>query len=243
MSGCKKILLVDAVEWAPIYPQDHPLHNVPRWFQRHFDSSPNIEWLVRGYDELPVTDAISAADGVIITGSPRDAWSDDPVNNLMCDVVRSCVDSSKPFLGVCYGHQILGRTLGAKVGRHPAGLQLGPVLMKLSDEGSKDALFDGTGDSFEALSGHADYVAEVPKEAVLLASGGVTTVQGIRLGERTYGVQFHPEMNADILQFLWQARLNDWQERVSFDLARRVAAIHNTPVGTKVLKNFVENIV
>jgi GMP synthase (glutamine-hydrolysing) len=243
MSSCKKILLFNAVEWAPVYPLDHPLRNVPRWYQRHFDSNPNVEWLVRGYGELPVSDAISAADGVIMTGSPRDAWTDDPVNELMCDVVRSCLDSSKPFLGVCYGHQILGRTLGAKVGRHPAGLQLGPVLMNLSDEGKQDALFDGTGDSFEALSGHADYVAEVPKETVLLASGGVTTVQGIRWGERIYGVQFHPEMNADILQFLWQARITDWKGNASFDLAQQVAAIHDTPVGTKVLKNFVEKIV
>lgn len=243
MSDCKRILLIDAVEWAPIYPQDHPLHNVPSWFRRHFASTPNIEWLIRHYRDLPVSDAIASADGVIITGSPRDAWADDPINDLMCDVVRSCIDSTTPFLGVCYGHQILGRTLGAKVGRHPEGLQLGPVEMTLSDEGRKDVLFDGTGDSFEALSGHADYVAEVPKGTELLASGGVTQVQGLRLGAQIYGVQFHPEMNADILQFLWQARITDWQDRVPFDLAQRVAAIHDTPVGTMVLKNFVEKIV
>ena len=243
MSESKRMLLVDAVEWAPIYPLKHSLRNVPAWFLRHFDASPNIDWTVRHYPELSLKEGLEDVDGLIITGAPRDAWGDDPTNDLMCELVQECLDASIPFLGVCYGHQILGRTLGAKVGRHPEGLQLGPVEMNLTEAGKQDSLFAGTGDTFEALSGHADYVTELPRGTVHLASGGVTPVQGIRWGERIYGVQFHPEMNADILRFLWEARVSDWQNRVPFDLKARVAAIHDTPLATRVLTNFVENIV
>ena len=243
MTRSKRLALIDSVEWAPCYSPDHSLRNVPRWFQRHFSSSPFLEWVVLRWDELAAHSVPEGVDGVIMSGSPRDAWAEDPVNDRMVEVVQTCLSSEIPFLGVCYGHQILGRALGAEVGRHPEGLQLGPVRMALTAEGQQDVLFSGIEARFEALSGHADYVATLPEGAVHLASGGVTPMQSFRLGERAYGVQFHPEMDADILRFLWQPRVEDWQPRVSFDLAERVAAIHDTPVATKVLTNFVEHIV
>ncbi len=243
MSEDKRLLLLDAVEWAPVYPLDHTLRNVPRWFLRHFQDHSNVHWDVRHYSDLPLDEPVSKFDGVVMTGAPRDAWSQDPVNDRMCDVVRACMDASVPYLGVCYGHQILGRTLGAEVGRHPEGLQLGPVEMELTDAGLEDPLFEGLDSSFKALSGHADYVSELPSGCEHLATGGVTPMQGIRCGAKTYGVQFHPEMDASILKFLWEARVEDWQARVSFDLEARVAAIHDTPQATQVLLNFVERIV
>ena len=236
-------MLIDSVEWAPVYPRDHSLRDVPSWFLRHFENVDDVSWEVRHYTELPSLAEIAKLDGIVVSGSPRDAWGDDPVNDQMCALVDACLGHSVPFLGVCYGHQILGRTLGARVGRHPEGLQLGPVTMHLTPAGEQDPLFSGVEASFEALSGHADYVAELPAGAVHLAFGGVTEVQAFRYGSSVYGVQFHPEMNADILRFLWQARIEDWGDRVPFDLGQRVASIHDTPVAPRVLKNFVERVV
>ncbi len=243
MSIAKRLLLVDAVEWDPIYSREHFLRNVPSWFLRHFQHRSDVDWTVRHYTDLPLREVLSGFDGVVMTGAPRDAWSDDPVNEQMCDLVRGCMDASVPYLGVCYGHQILGRSLGAKVGRHPEGLQLGPVRMELTTAGADDLLFSEMDSSFEALSGHADYVAELPTGCEHLALGGVTSMQGIRWGTKTYGVQFHPEMDASVLKFLWIPRVSAWQERVKFDLEERVASIHDTPKATRVLTNFVDKIV
>ena len=243
MSCAKRLLLLDAVEWDPIYPTDHYLRNVPSWFLRHFQGRPDVEWTVRHFTELPLHESLSSYAGVVMTGAPRDAWADDPVNDRMCELVRSCLDASLPYLGVCYGHQILGRTLGASVGRHPEGLQLGPVRMELTAAGRGDLLFDEMDPSFEALSGHADYVAELPEGCEHLASGGVTAMQGIRYGTTCYGVQFHPEMDAGVLKFLWTPRVEAWQARVRFDLEERIATIHDTPQATRVLTNFVDKIV
>lgn len=243
MSNGKRVMLIDAVEWAPVYPRDHSLRNVPSWYLRHFDDLEDVTWDVRHFKELPSSAELAKLDGIIVSGSPRDAWGDDPVNDQMCALVDACLVHSVSFLGVCYGHQILGRALGAPVGRHPEGLQLGPVTMQLTESGQQDPLFAGLDPSFEALSGHADYVAKVPDGAVHLAFGGVTEVQAFRYGTGVYGVQFHPEMNADILRFLWQPRIEDWGDRVPFDLEQRVAAIHDTPVAPRVLRNFVERVV
>ncbi len=239
----KTILLVDSVAWDPIYPVDHPLRNVPQWFQRHFVGQSELAWRVVNWELVPQCAELDGIDGVLISGSPRDAWADCPENDRLCGLVRECLERELALLGVCYGHQILGRVLGAPVGRHPEGLQLGPVEMELTAAGVEDPLFAGMESRFEALSGHVDYVAKVPEEAELLASGGVTEVQAFRCGSRQYGVQFHPEMSAAILGFLWQARVELWRDRVDFDLAARIASFHDTPDAPRVLTNFVERIV
>ena len=40
---------------------------------------------------------------------------------------------------------------------------------------------------------HQQSVVELPAEAVKLATGDSDIVQAFRLGEKTWGVQFHPE--------------------------------------------------
>ena len=237
-----RVLLVDAVEWAPVYRSEEPLRSVPSWFQRHFQSRSALDWVTWGVTQVPGESSVEGLDAVILSGSPRDAWVDDPFNDRMLDLVGDVLERQLPFLGVCYGHQILCRRLGARVGRHPAGLQLGPTVVTLSKEGRKDGLFRGIDQEFEALSGHADCVAEVPEDAVLLASSEDTSIEVVRAGETAYGVQFHPEMDAEVLQYLWRPRIGDWADRVSFDLPSRIASIRDTPQATRILTNFIDQI-
>ena len=76
-------------------------------------------------------------DGVIISGSPRDAWSDDPAGLNLLHSLKICETRQVPVLGVCYGHQILARFLGGKVDRHPQGLQLytGTIHLRSRSDG------------------------------------------------------------------------------------------------------------
>ena len=70
------------------------------------------------------------ADAVMISGSPRDAFADDEwTHGLMAKVAR-LLEKKKPVLGVCYGHQILGRVEGGKVGRCNEGWELGETKVE-----------------------------------------------------------------------------------------------------------------
>jgi len=177
--------------------------------------------------------------GVILSGSPRDAWTEDPVNTRLCDLVHACAKANLPFLGVCYGHQILARAFGGKVARHPQGLELGNTQVGLTAPGQSCPLFAGFPQQFDVLSSHADAVLELPSEAELLVEGQFTRVQGFQIGQHLFGVQFHPESDPDTMRFLWSTRREAWRKRVSFDLDKTLDDLQPTPMAANMLRNFI----
>lgn len=241
MNRLPSIVIVDAVEWAPSYPVGHPLRNVGEWFVRHLRDLPGIGTrVVSATDD--VLSAVCERDvaGVILSGSPRDAWAADPVNDRLGEMIRACERRRTPFLGVCYGHQLLGRVLGADVGREPAGLELGNSVVRLTEAGMKSELFAGLPCELEVLQSHQDAVRTLPAGAELLAVGNHTTVQAMRWGEWLWGVQFHPEQDPEILRFVWEPRRESWRSKCSFDLDERLAGLRPTPAATRVLHNFAK---
>jgi GMP synthase (glutamine-hydrolysing) len=235
------ILLLDLYEWTEAYPATNPLRNVAGWFGRHLPVGDQIELRTAGVDDdlLPVSKAAAA---VIISGSPRDAWVDDPRNDRVLEVIAHCRTAGKPLLGVCFGHQLLGRALGAPVGRHPGGYELGNVLVSLTDAGEKCPLFAGLPRELDVIESHQDAVLELPQGARLLATGAHTQVQAFDFAGHLLGVQFHPEMDPAVLQFVWgEPRRALWRPKLKFDLDARLAGLHPTPAATRILSNFVNH--
>lgn len=235
----RRVLLVDAVNWSAAYPVSSPLRDVFAWFRR---------WVVgmAGISLEPISvqaDLLAAVrcgvDGLIVSGSPRDAWNDDPANHKLIEVVSACRERRLPLLGVCYGHQILARALGGKVAPHPAGLELGNTPVRLTPAGLHSPLFRGFPAEFDALSSHSDAVLEMPAGAVLTVEGAIVENQGFQWGDRLFGVQFHPETDPEVLRFIWNQRLQVWQPRVSFDLPQRLMELRPTPQAALLLRNFM----
>ncbi len=234
------IVVINAVEWSAAYPQSHPLRNVGEWFARYLRRVDGVTVEIMSAAEVK-PDAIAAPgiSGIILSGSPRDAWAPDPINAKLVDLIQQCHRQSRPFLGVCYGHQLMGVALGARVGREPAGVELGNVPISLTEAGRRDPLFEGISDEFSALQSHQDAVLSLPDGAELLATGQHTRIQGFRWGEWLRGVQFHPEHDPDILRFIWEPRRTTWRERCAFDIDARLREMQPTPCGPKILENFV----
>jgi GMP synthase-like glutamine amidotransferase len=51
-------------------------------------------------------------DRVIVSGSKTSATEESAWVSRLLNFIRSCVEQGKPFLGVCFGHQMLVRSLG-----------------------------------------------------------------------------------------------------------------------------------
>jgi len=239
----KHLVLVDAVEWSDRFPPESPFRDVRRWFARWLEGIPDLRLTRVAATEDVIGTIGKGVDGVILSGSPRDAWRDDPINERMCALVGLCRDRSLPFLGVCYGHQILARALCGQVAPHPDGLELGNTWVDLSSAAQTSDLFDGLPARLNALSSHADAVLTMPPGAELLVRGSHTRIQGIRFGRVLYGVQFHPETDPDTLRFLWSVRRDAWRSRVTFDLDRALDGLHPTPEAANILRNFATRVV
>ena len=98
-----------------------------------------------------------------------------------------------PVFGVCLGHQAIGASFGAAVGRAPAPMHGKTSLVRHAGEG----LFAGLPNPFEATRYHSLEVAagSLPPELEPVAwSEDDGVVMGLRHRELPYwGVQFHPE--------------------------------------------------
>jgi GMP synthase (glutamine-hydrolysing) len=169
------------------------------------------EWVRRGLGDAPCPVAVVNAEagealpapercaGAIVTGSHAMV-----TDNLLWSVaierwIRELVAARAPFLGICYGHQLLGRAAGGEVGYHPRGREAGTVSVELTLEGGRDPLFDGIPARFAAHATHAQSVLRLPPGAVHLAFNGFEPNHSFRVGESAWGVQFHPEYTREIM--------------------------------------------
>jgi GMP synthase-like glutamine amidotransferase len=178
--------------------------------QNHHSDDPRLlgEWLVEGGLELAVVHAyrgeplpeeltgyaafvVLGGAQSVADGSPREPWFD-RLESLLRKAVRDAV----PTLGVCLGAQLLAIATGGMVEPSPAGPELGPGLVAKRDAAEKDPLFGLTPMLPDVVQWHFDEVTELPLAAVLLATSTDHPVQAFRIGERAWGVQFHPEADA-----------------------------------------------
>ena len=213
----KRVLFVDAVEPPAEFPVD-PSGSVEQWFGRHLKRERDLQVQTLRISSPQLAAESGTADGIIISGSPRDAWADTSDVLEMLVFARRILSGRQPVLGVCFGHQLLGRALGGSVGRNPAGWEVGSRTVGLTAAGLKSPLFDGFHYEFAVIQGHRDAVLALPPRAKILATNGHTPIQAFSLDERIFGVQFHPEMDGDILRRLWTERRERLRGEVSFDL-------------------------
>jgi len=242
-TGSKRLLLVDAVVWSTAYDPADPRLNVHSWYARWLADLPSVTLARVSAEEDVLGAARQDVDGIIISGSPRDAWKDDPVNDRLCELIRLCQTQSIPLLGVCYGHQILARALGGIVARHPDGFELGNTPVELTGAGRASPLFEDIPTGFDVISSHADAVLEMPPGAELTVRGDYTLNQGFHWRLQLFGVQFHPETDPDTMRFIWQPRRELWRSRVKFDLDATLDRMTPTPLAGSILRNFAQFIV
>ncbi|MGC4117077.1 MAG: gamma-glutamyl-gamma-aminobutyrate hydrolase family protein [Myxococcales bacterium] len=187
------------------------------------------EWtLVRPFrgEALPNPRAFDAA---FMTGShasvrDRAPWMVDAERWL-----REAVECLLPFLGVCFGHQILAHAFGAQVVKNPRGVELGTCEVELTEEGLADPLFAGLGPKVRVLESHEDMAIDLPPRIRRLAGNAFTPVQAIAVGSAR-GVQFHPEFTPELVRDL------------GAELGLAPPAEGTPEVGTALLKTFVQRL-
>ncbi len=146
-------------------------------------------------------------DAIVSLGGPMSA--DDPYEGLAAErtLLASAAERDVPVLGVCLGAQLLAHALGARIYPNPAGREVGVSEVILTEDGRSDPLLAGLPDPLPVMQWHGD-AFELPAGASLLATSPACENQAFRVGRRTYGVLFHPEVGA--------AEARDWLGREEY---------------------------
>jgi GMP synthase (glutamine-hydrolysing) len=170
-------------------------------------------------------------DAILMAGSPLSVTQPAGWMERAADYMLDAAAHGTPVLGVCFGHQLLAWRLGAKVVKNPLGEELGTVFVGLTEAGRQSGLFAGFPERFDVQATHEDIVLPAPALTVL-ASNASCEVQAFQAGPRTFGVQFHPEMDS--------ASIGYCIENEAVEAVRAKAVARDTPWGARLLQRFVQ---
>ena len=155
-------------------------------------------------DALPETlDDYSA---LVVLGGDQSAYPDGagapgaPWFPELEGLLRKAVRNHVPTLGVCLGGQLLAQAHGGLVERSTSGPEIGPGLVGKRDAADTDPLWKWVPLLPDVLQWHRDEITELPLRAVLLAASSRYPNQAFRLGDRAWGVQFHLECDAAMIE-------------------------------------------
>ena len=128
--------------------------------------------------------------------------------------IQRLLDIHIPVLGVCLGAQLIAKAAHAEVKAMPEP-EVGWVDVELTDEAADDPLFSGLPERFPAFQWHY-YEFAAPSGAEVLARSDRCT-QAFRLGDMAWGVQFHPEVEREML--------DDWFAEGGDELGKPLAVV------------------
>ncbi|HEY5787430.1 MAG TPA: type 1 glutamine amidotransferase [Microlunatus sp.] len=137
---------------------------------------------------------------LVVLGGEMGAYDDDVAPWLPATraLLAESVAEAVPTLAICLGHQLLAVATGGRVARSAAGQQGGTLPVGLLPAAADDPLFAAVPAGAVATHWNNDLVVEPPPGAVELARTPAG-IQALRLGEVAWGVQFHPEVDLELV--------------------------------------------
>ena len=145
----------------------------------------NIYCEIHPFHNIP--DNLDPFKAVILSGSPFSVRAEDAPHPDL-----SKIKGHKPLLAVCYGAQYLAHFNGGSV--EPSNIrEYGRAKLAMIKSG--EIFFDDIPENTNVWMSHSDTIAQLPKNAVRLASTVDVLNASYRIeNEETYAIQFHPEV-------------------------------------------------
>ena len=119
-------------------------------------------------------------------------------------LLKDAIDRDIPIFAICLGTQLLAVAGGGKVERAELG-EVGIYEIRRNEVADSIFNFDAP---VPAAQWHEDQVTVLPTGATLLASSELCENQIYRIGTNTYGVQFHPEIDLEVVKW-WEAEADN----------------------------------
>ncbi len=168
-------------------------------FRRLLADYDDIEIVPFDVDHGGLPAAPDECDAWITTGSRHSVNDDEPWIRDLEELVRRAAATTTPFVGVCFGHQLIARALGGTVAKSERGGGVG-----LKEVEVEEAL--GLGTSFRILNSHQDQVVDIPPGGRIMGWNEHCPVSMLAVGDNMIGIQGHPEFDPGYSLLLMESR-------------------------------------
>ena len=209
----RRLLVVQHVACEPLGTLDPLLRRRKvRIRYVNFAREPTAMPDLRGYDAL------------IVLGGPQNVDEQHKYPHLKAELalIDAALRQELPVLGICLGAQLLAHALGAPVGRNPTR-ELGWADVQLTEAGRQDPVVSALGPLAPMFHWHGDTFA-IPDGCERLAESEQCAHQAFRYGARSYGFQFHLEVDGGLVQRWLEVYATELRVRHGDSAAPRILA-------------------
>ena len=159
---------------------------------------------------LPSADSY---DALVVFGGEQSARADatHPYLPALAALIRDSGTSGRATLGICLGAQLMARGFGAD-NHLGTAREFGWQVVHLTDEGLADPVLSHLPAAFPIFQWHSDTFTLPPGASHLARSEGAS-MQCIRTGRASYGMQFHFEASRAVAAD-WSRTFPDLTEQI-----------------------------
>lgn len=138
--------------------------------------------------------------GLVVLGGPMNVADREQRAHLRTELkaIEHALHQGKPVLGICLGAQLLAHVLGAPI-RRQAQPEIGWYELETTAAGKTDPICAHLGPRMPVFQWHS-YGFDLPHGAAQLARTESCEQQAFRYGSNAYGLQFHPEVDAALIE-------------------------------------------
>ena len=154
-------------------------------------------------DKGEMPDNLNEQDGWLCSPSRLSVYENHAWLRDVEQLLRDMVATEKPYVGICFGHQLMAQALGATVSKAEYGWGIGAKHYEIVEQ---QPWMDSSDDVVLAAS-HQDQVQNLPAGARLLAKSDYCPIGGMLIGERAWTLQVHPEFTPALADSLLATRV------------------------------------
>ncbi len=195
---------------------------------------PDVELVRYDLDQDRFPDSGRECDGWLLSPSRCSVYDAHPWIASAEDLLRELLATERPYVGICFGHQLAAQALGAPVARADDGWQVGVHDYEIVV--SQPWMRPPRG-SLALIASHEDQVLAVPDGAELLARTDGCPIAGLTIGTRAWTIQPHPEFVSDLADDLLGRRV----ELIGPAKVRAARATLTRPLDRTVVADWVRS--
>lgn len=230
----KKILIIDNTFDPP-----HGCPEIQALVRKAAEGMGPVEITAVRAPEGKIPTDLESFDGVVLSGSKTRIEETAPWIEAEMSAIRKLHEKKIPAFGICYGEQLIARTLGAKTGVALKN-EFGWAEVEVKESSQ---IFEGLPKKFYSFEYHSDEVMALPPNFKLTASSVDCPVQAYEVQDAPmWGVQFHPERGLQGGEQSLERRTKQNNPNDRLINRDKGAQLFNPNVGETIFRNFLKRV-